>query len=200
MGALAGLERAGAAFGVHSNWGESGPGWEPLGHYKQCGFEELVTCNDQPPAGPDATRQPRACYQVYAAYGNTSGVMAPVSRHCDDCDAFASYDDGPDGHGGVVGTAWVTVGRYGPPTTTPNRTVHVRLSSLPPLLVSAGQTAVTLATIPNMLQRAVPHPTPLGTREHTVTRGADTLGFDLDLHLPIINHDVWTVRVLKPSG
>ena len=49
MGALAGLERAGAAFGVHSNWGESGPGWEPLGHYKQCGFEELVTCNDQPP-------------------------------------------------------------------------------------------------------------------------------------------------------
>ena len=49
MGALAGLERAGAAFGVHSNWGESGPGWEPLGHYKQCGLEELVTCNDQPP-------------------------------------------------------------------------------------------------------------------------------------------------------
>ena len=35
---MAELERAGAAFGVHSNWGESGPGWEPQGHYKQCGF------------------------------------------------------------------------------------------------------------------------------------------------------------------
>ena len=46
----------------------------------------------------------------------------------------------------------------------------------------------------------MPHPTPLGTREHKVTRGADTLGFDLDLQLPILNHDVRTVRVLKPSG
>ena len=126
LGALAGLERAGAAFGVHSNWGESGPGWEPQGHFKQCGFEELVTCNDQPQVGDDSTRQPRATYHVCAytnqpamfhsiqanhvqkirspsessggfadaAYGNTSGIMAPVSRHCNDADAFASYDDG----------------------------------------------------------------------------------------------------------
>jgi len=89
LGALADAERAGAAFGVHSNWGEgAGSGWV---HYHQCGFEELVTCNDQPPAGPDSTRQPRATWHVYAAYGNTSGVMVPVSRHCDFADAFASY-------------------------------------------------------------------------------------------------------------
>ena len=53
--------------------------------------QELVTCNDQPPVGDDATRQPRATYHVYAAYGNTSGLMVPVSRHCDFADAFASY-------------------------------------------------------------------------------------------------------------
>ena len=28
---------------------------------------------------------------MYAAYGNTSGVMVPVSRQCDFADAFASY-------------------------------------------------------------------------------------------------------------
>ena len=57
----------------------------------RCGQEELVTCNDQPPVGDDATRQPRATYHVYAAYGNTSGLMVPVGRHCDFADAFASY-------------------------------------------------------------------------------------------------------------
>lgn len=63
---------------------------------------QQVTCNDQPPAGSDSTRQPRATYQVYAAYGNTSGVMIPVTRHCKYADAFASYDDG---HGGINCTA-----------------------------------------------------------------------------------------------
>ena len=68
LGALADAERAGAAFGVHSNWGESGSGWEPQGHYKQCGFEELVTCNDQPPVGPDSTRQPRATCECCSSF------------------------------------------------------------------------------------------------------------------------------------
>ena len=147
LGALAGLERAGAHFGVHSNWGEAAPGWEPTGHYKQCGFEELLTCNDQPPAGNDSTRQPRATYHVYAAYGNTSGMMAPVSRHCADADAFASYDDGRDAMRTSSGTekaqqqnengqAWLAVGRYSfANSTAPNRSVHVQLSGLPAALV-----------------------------------------------------------------
>jgi hypothetical protein len=187
LGALAGAERAGAAFGVHSNWGESGPGWEPSGHYQQCGFEELVTCNDQPPVGDDATRQPRATYHVYAAYGNTSGVMVPVSRHCDDADAFASYDS-------ALATAWLAVGRYDfDPKAAPNRSVHLRLSGLPPRLVKNGQTTVTLAKIPNSLQLAVPHPLPMGTFVRNVTRTAPVKpAFDLDLELIIGTHDVRT--------
>eukprot|EP01050_Picozoa_sp_SAG11_P009502 SAG11_NODE_897_length_6637_cov_8.510320_2_plen_679_part_00 len=199
LGALAGLERAGAAFGIHSNWGESGPGWEPQGHYKQCGFEELVTCNDQPPAGSDATRQPRACYLVYAAYGNTSGVMAPVSRQCNDADAFASYDPGTSGLNGSPTTAWLVVGRYGG-LSVRSRSVHVRLSGLPATLVSNGQVTVTIAHIPNKLQLAVPHPLPMGTVRYNVSSSpALALGFDLDLHLTIPNHDVVTARVLRPA-
>ena len=211
LGALAGAERAGAAFGVHSSWSESGPGWEPQGHYKQCGFEELVTCNDQPPVGGDSTRQPRATYHVYAAYGNTSGVMVPVSRHCDDADAFASYDDG-SGTAAVnvdaaasttpaAATGWLVVGRYEfDPKAGPNRSVHVRLSGLPPTLVKDGQTTVTLAKIPNSLQLAVSRPLPMGTFVHNVTRTTPAkAAFDLDLELVIGTHDVWTVRVLPPT-
>jgi hypothetical protein len=194
LGALADAERAGATFGVHSNWGESGRGWEPQGHYTQCGFEELVTCNDQPPAGPDSTRQPRATYHVYAAYGNTSGVMVPVSRHCDFADAFASYD-------GALGNGWIVVGSYhpsGPGNQT--QTILLRLSGLPAALVSGLQTTVTLGKIPNSLQLALPQPLSMGTSLHSVMRSADNIGgFDLDLQLDIDNHDVWTVRVLKPQ-
>lgn len=233
LGALADAERAGAAFGVHSNWGESGPGWEPQGHYNDCGFEELVTCNDQPPTGPDSTRQPRATYHVYAAYGNTSGVMLPVTRQCGFADAFASYvgacqldfslsvcsnaigypgicarlilfsdtqDAGQDDHDSGMGSGWIVVGNYhasGPGNQT--QTVHLRLSGIPKLLVSDMKTTVTLEKVPNSLQLALPHPLPMGTSVHSVTRSADDLGFDLDLRLGIDNHDVWTVRVLKPQ-
>ena len=54
------------------------------------GYKWPINCT-RTRTGPDSTRQPRATYQVYAAYGNTSGVMVPVSRHCDFADAFASY-------------------------------------------------------------------------------------------------------------
>ena len=215
LGAIAGAERAGAAFGVHSNWGESGPGWEPQGHYKQCGFDELVTCNDQPPVGGDSTRRPRATYHVYAAYGNTSGVMVPVSRHCNDADAFASYDDGHGGHQttavradatrsttSAAATAWLAVGRYEfDPKATPNRSVHLRLNGLPSTLVNDGQTTLTLAKIPNSLQLALPHPLPMGTFVYNVTQTAPLkAAFDLDFELTIGNHDVWTVRVLRPQS
>ena len=215
LGALAGAERAGAAFGMHSNWGENSPGWEPLGHFKSCGFEELVTCNDQPPcvgvqpvdpktkACPlpwrhDSEMQPRATYQVYAAYGNTSGVMIPVGRHCDDADALASFDTDRG--------AWLVVGRYcgaGVPlapcdsvsgVASPNRTVHVQLTGLPASLVSAKTVKVELHVIPNMLQRAVPHPLPVGTVVKSVS-GSAHAGYDLDLQLVISNHDVMTVRI-----
>ena len=166
-----------------------------------------MTCNDQPPAGPDSTRQPRATYLVYAAYGNTSGVMIPVTRHCDYADALASYDLGdPGGHSSA---AWLVVGNYvstvypdNPATPAiggPNRTVHLRLSGLPATLVHGEQTTVTLAKIPNSLQLAVPRPLPMETTVHRVTQSAAfPLGFDLDLQLVITNHDVWTVRVLRP--
>ena len=79
------------------------------------------------------------------------------------------------------------------------QTVHLRLSGLPAPLVSGSQTAVTLAKIANSLQLALPHPLPMGTSVHAVTRSLDALeGFDLDLQLAIANHDVWTVRVIKP--
>ena len=129
--------------------------------------------------------------------------MAPVSRHCDDADAFASYDAGGGSDGDDtatnMGTAWLVVGRYqSDPKAGPNRTVHMQLSGLPAGLVSGGQTAVTLAKIPNRLQLAVPHPVPMGRSVLNVTRSAIS-GFDLDLQLPIGTHDVWTVRVLRPS-
>ena len=84
--------------------------------YKQCGFNEMLTCLDQPPiAGNYSTRQPRAAYQVYAAYGNTSGMMMPVSRQCADADALTSYDsnhnsshdDSSGSSGGTTASAWV---------------------------------------------------------------------------------------------
>jgi hypothetical protein len=77
--------------------------------------------------------------------------------------------------------------------------VRVRLSGLPAALLNGPHTAVTLAKIPNSLQLALPHPLPMGTSVHSVTPTAGKLGgFDLDLQLAIANHDVWTVRVLKP--
>ena len=200
LGVIAGLERAGAAFGVHSTWGPEVRGFLPTGHYKHCSFAELVTCNDQPgPAvGSDSTRLPRATYHVYAAYGNTSGVMVPVSRHCNDSDAFASFDDGSGGL--KPSSAWLVAGRYeGQPGHTA-RTLRVRLSELPAALVNGRRTSVTLAQIPNRMQLPVPHPLPMGTTLHNVTRSADVPGaFQLDLEIADFGtHDVWTVRVLRP--
>ena len=115
-----------------------------------------------------------------------------------DCSGLTSpcraQDDGSDSHG------WIVIGNYhasGPGNQT--QTVHVRLSGLPATLVSGSQTLVTLARIPNSLQLAVPHPLPMGTAVHSVTHSADASeGFDLDLRLAIDNHDVWTVKVLRP--
>ena len=72
-------ERAGASMCVHSNWVESGSD-EASGvaaHYKHCGFDELMTCNDQPPVGNASTRQPRAPYQVFVAceFDNASPIV-----------------------------------------------------------------------------------------------------------------------------
>jgi hypothetical protein len=77
--------------------------------FKQCGFDELMTCRDQPPIGNYSTRQPRAAYQVYAAYGNTSGLMVEVDRHCGDADGFASYDANSthESSSGGTASAWV---------------------------------------------------------------------------------------------
>ena len=78
--------------------------------------------------------------------------------------------------------------------------MHLRLSGLPALLVNGSHTAVTLEKIPNSLQLALPHPLPMGTFLHSVTRSMDSLrGFDLDLQLSIDNHDVWTIRIRKPQ-
>lgn len=199
LGVIAGLERAGAAFAVHSTWGPEVRGYLPTGHYKHCSFAELVTCNDQPgPAvGSDSTRLPRATFQVYAAYGNASGLMAPVSRYCDDADAFASYDDGTrDGHNS---TAWLVVGRYDGHPGGAERAVHIRFSGLPVTLISNSHTSVTLAKIPNRMQLPVPHPLPMGTTLHNVTHSTVVPGtFELDLEIIIGTHDVWTVRVLRP--
>lgn len=182
LGALAGLERAGAVFGAHSNWGE------PLLNLTTCGFCELITCDDQAPP-----RAPRATYQVYAAYGNTSGVMAPVTRRCDDCDAFASYD-------GESESAWLAVGRYDFRSAAP-RTVTLRATGVPPALVADGRVAVDLARIPNSLQYAVPAPTPMGATTLAARPSAAVAGaFDVDLAFDIEPHDVWTARLTRPPA
>ena len=186
LGALAGLERAGAVFGAHSNWGE------PDLNFSTCGMCELVTCDDQAPAGAPATRSPRATYQVYAAYGNTSGVMLPVERHCDDCDALASYDAADT-------TAWVALGRYDFRSNTA-RNVTLRMRGLPPVLVgAAGAVSVELARIPNRLQEALPAPLPMGARRVPARpSGAGAEGYDVDLVFEIEPHDVWTARLRRP--
>jgi len=186
LGSLAGLERAGAVFAAHSNWGE------PDLNLTQCGFCELVTCDDQPPAGPARTRSPRATYQVYAAYGNTSGVMLPVERRCDDCDAFASYD-------AADATAWLALGRYDFRSDAP-RNVTLRATGLPPALVAAASVRVELAKIPNRLQDALPAPLQMGARLAAARPSATVAGgYDIDLRLEIEPHDVWTVRLRRPA-
>ena len=78
--------------------------------------------------------------------------------------------------------------------------MHLRLSGLPTALVSGLQTSITLGKIPNSLQLALPQPLAMGTSVRSVMRSVDGLGgFDLDLQLEIDNHDVWTIRVLKPD-
>lgn len=59
---------------------------------------------------------------------------------------------------------------------------------------------VTLAQIPHRMQLPAPHPLPMGTTFHNVTRSADVPGaFELDLEIADFGtHDVWTVRVLRP--
>jgi hypothetical protein len=96
------------------------------------------------------------------------------------------------------------VGNYHPDSgAAPNateETVHLRLSGLPETLIRGSHTTVALARIPNKLQLAVPRPLPQGTpSQHAVTRSAAGPGYDLDLHLAIGRHDVWTVR-LSPPG
>lgn len=112
----------------------------------------------------------------------------------------------------------VVVGRYQhAPRSSPNRTVWLRLTSIPPALLSNSRgggggggvvTRLALAKIPNRMEEAVPHPLPMGTAEHSVVCNASATagnngsagGSDcsLDLKLVIGNHDVWTVRVTKP--
>lgn len=184
LGALAGLERAGAVFGAHSNWGEADL------NFTTCNLDELVTCDDQAPKGGPATRTPRATYQVYAAYGNTSGLMLPVDRHCDDCDAFSSYDAGD-------ATAWIALGRYDFRRDAA-RNVTLRVRGLPPALVAAGAVAADLARIPNRLQDALPAPLPMGARlVPAAPNGAG--GYDVALALDVEPHDVWTVRLRRPA-
>jgi hypothetical protein len=186
LGALAGLERAGAVFAAHSNWGE------PDLNLTRCGFCELVTCDDQPPVGPARTRSPRATYQVYAAYGNTSGVMVPVERRCDDCDAFASYD-------AADATAWLALGRYDFRSAAP-RNVTLHATGLPPTLVAAASVRVELARISNRLQDALLAPLPMGARLAAARPSATVAGgYDIDLQLEIEPHDVWTVRLRRPT-
>eukprot|EP01043_Picozoa_sp_COSAG02_P084147 COSAG02_NODE_22029_length_766_cov_1.004498_1_plen_201_part_10 len=93
------------------------------------------------------------------------------------------------------------VGSYHTSTgTNQTQAVRLRLSGLPATLISALQTTLTFAKIPNSLQLALLHPLPMGTSIHNVTQRTDgSGGFDLDLQLAIENHDVWTVRVLKPQ-
>jgi hypothetical protein len=127
-------------------------------------------------------------------------MVVPVSRQCDDADAFASYDDGSaaakSGRGLSLGAT-----KVGPFSGVhKERTVHTRLDGLPAALVNSNnQTSVTLTKIPNMWQLPVPHPLPMGTVIHNVTP-SDIMpaGFDLDLQLPVGTHDVWTVKVLRP--
>ena len=125
--------------------------------------------------------------------------MVPVSRHCNDSDAFASFNDGSDGHS--VTSAWLVAGRYEGQPGHNARSLRVRLSELPAALVNGGRTSVTLAKIPNRMQLPVPHPVPMGTTFHNVTRSDDVPGaFDLDLEITNFGtHDVWTVRVLRPT-
>ena len=75
---MAELERAGAAFGVHSNWGESGPGWEPQGHYKKCGFE--VRSSPVPRFPPSRLTRRLLREGAGAGAGAGAGTEAPLGH------------------------------------------------------------------------------------------------------------------------
>lgn len=172
VGFMAALERIGVDSATHACWKDD----------PSCGSEFTSNCWSGTLTGllSCPSRQPRAVWWVYAAYGGMTGMKVNVARNADVADAIATLDSS---------VAHVLVGTY----ARKNRRISISMTGIPQQLQSGSEVFVTIRRIYGTTWAPLKDPEVALSQHMAVVNNSLTLSLDAN------HEDAFIAEILKPS-